>query len=201
MPTENELKFVLRIDDSIQYEAMEASYESLKIEQGYLKPAKTKDKLCVRVRKQLNREGVTRRFLHVKMNGRGLSKDQVRRIEIETEIDERDFADFWEKAKGKLVKVRYLIKSATHNFHEDHEGNLWTEKWEVDFFKTGDNQTYFSVAEVEIPECEKEPLFEIPELIRKNTVFRVPLGDSRFSNSRLGDVGYATKLYQSLFNK
>jgi len=190
MPIENELKFVLKNADSIQYEAMEASYECLKIDQGYVEAGTD---LTVRVRKVLNREGIIRHFLQVKTDSnRG-------RIEVSTLISEKDFTVFWKKAKGKLFKIRYLIKSKTHDYHEDHDGHLWTEIWEMDFLKTGDNVTYFSVSEVELPEGVKEPLFEVPDVIRNNTVFRVPPGDSRFSNSRLVDVGYATELYKSLF--
>ena len=205
MPTENELKFVLKLDDSIQYQAMEAAYDTLKIEQGYFNAGKD---LTVRVRQQLNREGIIRRFLQVKFNAaRSTLNDDMkivedgRRIEVSADINERDFEDFWKKTKARVTKTRYLIQTKTHDLHKDEEGNLWTERWDIDFMKTGDNQIYFSVAEVEIPERVKEPLFDIPGFIQENTLFRVPRRDSRFSNSRLADVGYATKLYKLLFSK
>jgi len=194
MPTENELKFVLKLDDSIQYQAMEMACETLKIRQGYLDAG---NDLTVRVREQLSREGVVCYFLQVKT----IIKDSGRQIEVSAPINERDFEDFWEKTKARITKIRYIVKTKTHDFHKDDEGDLWIERWDVDFMKTGDNETYFSVAEIELPERVKEPLFAIPGFIQENTLFRVPRGDSRFSNCRLADVGYATKLYESLFSK
>jgi hypothetical protein len=192
MPTENELKFVLKLDDSIQYEAMEAANETIRIRQGYLETGN----VTLRVREQLHREGVIKRFLQMKTKAKGSG----RQIEVSAPINERDFKDLWKKTKATITKIRYVIKTKTHDHYEDENGDLWTEHWDVDFMKTGDNETYFSVAEVELPEMAKEPLFEIPGVVQENTLFRVPLGDSRFSNSRLWDVGYATKLYKSLFS-
>ena len=166
----------------------------------------------VRVRRQLeSRTGLVRHFFQAKYKSSNVSYNAIERkitkvpriIEISTEIDKKDFDAFWEKAKGKLLKIRYVIQdiSKVHEHLETAEGEPWQEVWEIDFFKTMDNETYFVMAEVEIPEGRKEPLFDVPDIIKQNTIFRVPLGDSRFSNTHLGDVKYATKLYTSLLSQ
>ncbi len=208
MPVENELKYVLLNDDALQHQAMEAG-EALKLEQGYIH---RKSRLTVRVRKVLeSRTGLVRHFFQTKYKSSNVSYNAIdkkitkipRIIEISTGINKKDFNDFWENAKGKLLKIRYVIKDVNkvHEHFETAEGDLWQEVWEIDFFKTMDNETYFVMAEVEIPEGRKEPLFDMPDIIKQNTIFRVPLGDSRFSNTRLGDVKYATKLYKSLLSQ
>lgn len=53
-----------------------------------------------------------------------------------------------------------------------------------------------AIAEIELPENKKEP-DEIPEIIKKNLIYEVPLTDSRFSNKLLGDPKYAIELLKS----
>lgn len=212
MPTENELKFILRLDPSLQPQIEAQAYDMLRIEQGYLKRG---SKLIVRVRKQEStKNGTTHYLLQTKFDtqqsvdfnrylqtGEVLQDQPGRVIEITSDISERDFIDFWQKTKGTVLKCRYLIQSQTAKDHKDENGKPWQEVWEVDFFSKPRTGLYFALAEVELPEGVMEPLFSTPELLRQNTVFRVPVGDSRFTNSRLGNVKYASRLYESLFAK
>jgi CYTH domain-containing protein len=106
-------------------------------------------------------------------------------VEIEKKIDERDFTDLWPLCLNKLEKYRYVLK--------DQELNTW----EIDFFKDHHNDTYFAMAELEMPEGQISPNI-IPEFISNNLIYEVPLTDCRFSSKLLGDVRYAINLHKSL---
>jgi CYTH domain-containing protein len=178
MPTENELKYVLRID--CEKEVAKKSRSDLFIHQGYL--AFTKG-MSVRVRQSIDH--------HTKPQYKLCFKQKVnnRVVEIEKKIDRRDYDDLWANAVNRLEKVRY---------------NLWHEEgdeeylWEVDFFKH-DHKTYFAVAEHEMPEGQTAPDY-IPSIIKENLLFAVPFIDDRFASKRLADIKYASTLYQDLLN-
>jgi len=206
MPVENELKIVLRNSEELENKVAKLGH-CLKLEQGYLN---RKAKLTVRVRRQLeSNNGKTHHFLQTKFKQEIVAYDRINKkvakhpktIEVSAPINQEDFEAFWEKAKGKLLKFRYLIKTSTTDQFKKEDGSEWQEIWEIDFFKTLDNETYFVMAEVEIPDGRKEPLFEVPDVIRDNAVYEVPQGDSRFSNTRLGKVKYATRLYDQLLSQ
>jgi hypothetical protein len=212
MSTETEIKFCLRLDDEVEKVAQMSAFRCHKLEQGYLR---RKSRFNIRVRRQTDAAtGIVQHSLQAKLRVKesvdyaeyldsGII-DRIappRTIEVGTNVSERDFLDFWISSKGRLTKFRYIIQSETTDDFKDENGRPWQEAWEVDFFKTLQGDTYFVQAECELPEGVMEPLFRAPDIIRDNTVFRVPRGDSRFSNSRLGDVGYAARLYTSLFPK
>jgi hypothetical protein len=56
------------------------------------------------------------------------------------------------------------------------------------------------LAEVELKEGSPRPK-RLPEFIKKHLLYEVPLTDDRFSNKRLGDVDYATRLYWQTKNQ
>ena len=199
MPTENELKFVLKLDDQIEQKAKELG-TCFKLEQGYLQ---AKSRLTVRVRRQLeSKTGTASHLLQTKYKvKRSVQTGDSRIIEISTEISVRDFEDLWKKSKGKLLKNRYKIKSGVSDLYRQDDGSPWEEVWEIDFFKDQNSANYFIMAEVEIPEGITKPLFDMPEIIRENLLYRVPLGDSRFSNSRLGNQNFTASIYKSLVKK
>lgn len=171
MPTENERKYLLDIGCLEDVKSI-ASY-SYNISQGYLIATRG---ITVRVRKFVSNKR-TEHFFTLKVNTAG------RTIEIEKKIDSRDFDDLWNIALNKLEKVRYIVKSQ--------------EVWEIDFFKDYKDEIYMSVAEVEIPEDEYEPTY-IPEIIKNNLLYSVPLTDTRFSNKLLGDARYASQLLKQI---
>jgi CYTH domain-containing protein len=107
-----------------------------------------------------------------------------RTVEIEKRISKRDFKDIWPLCLNKLDKIRYLIHNAE-------------ELWEIDFFKDYANKTYFAMAELEMPENKTKPN-NIPDFIKNNLIFEVPLIDSRFSSKLVADVKYANNLLRSL---
>jgi len=151
----------------------------LDISQGYLIATRG---ITVRVRKSVRRRGgKSDYYFTLKVNTAG------RVIEIEKNLDERDFNDLWDISLNKLQKIRYIIKHGKEN-------------WELDFFKDYRSETYMAIAEVELPEDQLEP-HSLPEIVKKHLIYKVPLTDSRFSNKLLGDARYALELLQEILNK
>ena len=174
MPTENERKYVLDIKSEEEIEDLKAT--KAVIEQGYTAFSKG---LSLRIRKK--QTSLCKRptyYLTYKQ------KVTSRTIEIENEIEERDFKELWDICVGKLKKIRYTFADNIGNF------------WEVDFFKKN-GETYFVLAEVELPEGVLAPK-NMPKYINKFLLYEVPLTDCRFSNKRLGDVEYALELHNTI---
>ena len=179
MPTEHEYKYVISLDFAKDYdhEALKSESDSfLKIKQGYLSFSKG---MTARIRCQtfINKDQWVYTFKQKVGN---------RVIEIEKKIDKRDGKDLWSVAVAKLKKTRYII---------DNNGMIW----ELDLFRNGNN-LYFIQAEVEMPEGSKRPK-NIPDLFKDYVIYEVPLDDDRFANKRLGEVEYATDLYQTIMEK
>lgn len=174
MPTENERKFLIKSD--CEKDIASIANKTYRISQGYLIATRG---ITVRVRKSFQVETQNENFYFtLKVNTAG------RVVEIENKIDKRDFEDLWNIALNKLEKIRYAV-----NFSKDI--------WEIDFFKDYKNQTYIAIAEIEMPEGRIEPEV-IPDFIYKNTIYKVPLTDARFSNKLLGDARYASKLLEEI---
>ena len=177
MPTENELKII--IDINCEAAVNKLSTDQLEISQGYL--IATRGITC-RVRKSVRRRGKKSEFFFtLKVNTAG------RVIEIEKNLDERDFNDLWDIALNKLEKIRYIVK---------HDGIIW----ELDFFKDYRNETYMAVAEIEMPEGQLEPN-SLPDIVKNNLIFKVPLNDSRFSNKLLASERYVVELLKEIKNE
>lgn len=173
MPTENERRFVLRIDCEDQIIAEGGTPVSIK--QGYLLAARG---ITVRVR-QAKPNGKPANYLFtLKAN----ANDRV--VELEYDISRRDFQDLWDVSLNKLEKVRYKL-------------NHKSKGWVVDFFRDYDNHTYFAMAECEMPEGQKTPDYFPPEVI-KNLLFEVPATDARFSSKMLADVRFARRLLEEI---
>ncbi len=175
MPTENERKFV--IDRSCELEAKELSSKKYLISQGYLIATRG---ITVRVRKLDNGKKV-KHYFTLKANAGG------RVIELEERIDKRDFDDLWNICLNKLQKIRYVVK-----------GRHYT--WELDFFKDYQGNTYFALAEVELPEGVPAP-DTVLDIVKANLLYEVPLTDNRFGNKLLGDARYAADILQHINEK
>ncbi len=178
MPTEHEYKYVLSMETNEEYFKKHCKIHYT-IQQGYL--AFSNGMSC-RVRSIIESGGRWRRkwFLTFKQ------KVGDRVIEVEKRLDHRDGEDLWSVCVGRLKKDRYVIK--------DNDGI----EWEVDFFKNffKNGNLYFVLAEVELE--EGSPRIEPPLFITLHLLYEVPLTDDRFSNKRLGDVEYATSMYQKI---
>ena len=170
MPIENERKFLLLESGAVEREIAVRAEQTLRIEQKYLVIEKG---LSVRVRVSTN-DGTPSYRLTFKKDVKG----QV--VEVETPVSEDDFTKLWTTGCNKVIKTRYIYQG-----------------WEVDFFKTAAGETYLAVAEVELLPWQKTPN-HIPELISNYIIFPVPANDRRFSNKKLGNIKYATKLLSEI---
>ena len=100
----------------------------------------------------------------------------IGQIEIETKINKEDFDLLWHEGYNEVTKVRYVYK-----------------EWEIDFFKNRNGKNYIAVAEIELPPKIKWP-DTIPQIVKENIIFVVPIEDKRFSNKKISDIKYASKL-------
>lgn len=172
IPTENELKFLLNVECENEIEKNSISQKDIR--QGYLVFSKG---VSLRIRETFSSKDHRPKFeLTFKQ------KVGNRVIEIEKDIDHRDFNDLWEVSINKLEKIRYNIA---------HEENYW----EVDAFKDHNHETYIIVAEHEMPEGKLYPE-SIPAIINDNLLYAVPLDDYRFSSKKLANLKYSKKLYK-----
>jgi CYTH domain-containing protein len=173
MPIENERKFVLKPPfNELENQLASIATNSFLIEQAYLHKGK---KFIVRVRSSTClKDHISWYEMCVK---RSVNRECV---EIETEIEESDYARLWSVADGKLVKKRYII-----------------EGWEVDFFKDKHHNNYFAQAEIELPPGIAYPE-RIPSIIEENLLYRVMKGDNRFASKKLCDIYYTNKILHML---
>lgn len=172
MPTENEKKFVLNKD--CESKIIPLAKKLYRVKQGYLISARG---ISLRVRKA---KSATEKHIFTLKCGVGR-----RVVEIEKKISERDFNDLWSQSVNKLEKIRYLVLDEA------------TQLWEIDFFLDHNNEIYFCVAELEMPEGQENPHF-IPHFIKNNLICEVGLTDSRFSSKLLADVRYAKNIYSQI---
>ncbi len=173
MPTENERKYVLRMDS--EDEIATAASHVFTICQGYLIATRG---ITVRVRSLKSSKNGLQYYFTLKCTTNN------RCIEIEEALDARDFNDLWDISLNKLEKTRYKMNGR-------HKG------WVADFFKDHQDQTYFAMAECEMPEGQQRP-DTFPEEIKSAVLFEVPLSDVRFTSKLLGDVRYAKRLLKEI---
>lgn len=107
-------------------------------------------------------------------------------VEIEKIIEKQDFENLWSVCFNKLRKIRYYT-------YFDSGGSWNDYLWEIDAFKD-ENETYFLMAEHEMPEEQLQPDF-IPKLIFDNLLFSVPREDDRFSSNKLANIEHAKEMY------
>ena len=174
MPTENEYKFVLKMNTE---QKIEFDGSILRIDQGYLT-----DDGSLRLRYQsesdTSNHGRKQKFF---MTYKSMSANKDRLVEIETEISERDWQDISHKQRNRFVKSRYIPNSHPN--------------WVIDFF-INNNKTYFVMAEVELP--EGETVKNLPSFITENLLYEVAKFDERFSSSKLHDKQYAERLLEEI---
>lgn len=176
MPIENERKFVLS-DLSGALEARIGARPGVKrtyLRQAYL------DASGLRIR-SIESADSTRHIFSYKR----LVDDQV--VEIETDISSADFARLWKTRREALHKARYSWRDGAF-------------LWDVDFFKTDDDRTYFALAEVEMPETETNPPSP-PDILAPHVLLLAPRLDPRFTSKRLADRVHAERLLAEVREK
>jgi CYTH domain-containing protein len=183
LPTEHEYKYVLDlgiIRGGPPMYLLSKNFKKYLIRQGYLAFSKG---FTTRVRciERLKGDSLGKKKWFSTIKQKVLSG---RVVEVETPIPERDGEDFWDIAIGKLKKERYSLDNKEEK-----------TKWDVDFFINGEAY-YFALAEVELEEGTPRP--QPLDLLKPYVLYEVDLDDDRFSNKRLGDVDYSTKIYHEL---
>jgi CYTH domain-containing protein len=172
MPIENEIKYVFSPNGLLERELQQKFVVAI-LEQGYLSDG-------VRIRKTSS-DGVSKRHFCYKKR-----RQDGRNIEIETSISEDDYSALWPECSSVLIKHRFsFIDNGLH--------------WDVDFFKQADGETYFAMAEVEMPENMEKPE-QILRYLQKITLYPVKRDDNRFTSFRLTDIPYAKSLLLVLKN-
>lgn len=169
MPIENERKFVLN-ERATSLEAELGALPGVSchlLRQAYL------DAPGLRIR-SLEGDGRTEHIFTYKRTIDG----QV--VEIETGLSAVDFARLWTQRLETLVKVRYSWADGVYH-------------WDVDFFKRDDGSTYFAMAEVEMPEEQREPP-PLPYVLAQHLLLVAPALDPRFTSKRIADQAHATSL-------
>jgi CYTH domain-containing protein len=168
MPIENERKFVLQDDGTLERRLAAApGVVRSFLRQAYL------DASGLRIR-TIEQGSRTRHVFSFKRP----VDDQM--VEIETDIAPVDFERLWKLRRESLQKVRYSWRDG--RFH-----------WDVDFFKADDGRTYFALAEVEMPEEETVPP-PPPAILAPHVLLLAPRNDPRFTSKRLADRGHAERL-------
>lgn len=176
MPIENERKFVLKDDGDLERRLVERPGVTKSfLRQAYL------DVSGMRIRSVLTSGSEMHHMFTYKRPIDG----QV--VEIETEISAVDFERLWSQRRETLQKARYSWNDGP--FH-----------WDVDFFKTDDGRTYFTQAEVEMPEEQVEPP-PLPESLAGHLLATAPAGDPRFASKRLADQAHAERLLADIKSK
>ena len=66
--------------------------------------------------------------------------------------------------------------------------------------KTGDGETYFALAEVEMPETDTVPP-PPPEILAPHVLLLAPRNDQRFTSKRLSDRAHAERLLADVRTK
>lgn len=191
MPTENERKYVLNLKCESNFKNCSIFLKKYFLHQGYLAFSKgTTLRLRSSQEYKYKNFGSMNQFEdypdpEIKRKLCFKQKVNGRVIEIEKKIDERDFNDLWNNCLNKVQKERYVYETSS-------------VCWDIDFFKHN-NQTYFAMAECEMPENMIEPE-TIPDIISQNLLYAVSLDDPQFSTKRLACLVYAKKMYKKLKN-
>jgi CYTH domain-containing protein len=172
MPIENERKFVLDDDGTLEPDlAREPGVTRSVLHQAYL------DAPGLRIR-SIEGSDATQYVFTYKRTVDG------QMVEIETALASVDFQRLWTLRRETLRKVRYSW--ADGRFH-----------WDVDFFKTADDRTYFALAEVEMPEEQTVPP-PVSSRLAARLVGLVLYGDPRFTSKRLADRDHAERLMEEI---
>jgi len=211
MPTENERKYVLRLDFNT---ASLIGWHRLTIEQAYfscvkqveekegkyyftsLHPEGGRDPI---IRKEIGKndydalceEGALEHSSRIRCDGDSYyltykvwSKEQDRLVEIEEEIEQGLYNQLIMHGKDKVTKDRLVLCKDE-------------EEWVVDTLRDQSGTPYFVMAEVEMPEGRDVPQYT-PDVVVPSIIYEVARDDVRFTNKNLSNPETARKLYEEI---
>lgn len=163
MPVEKEFKFVMSLD--IKEEQLS---NPILFKQYYLKNGG-------RVRFE-EENGVVKK---ITFNYKEFISPELGQVEIETPLSQEDAHLLKSVASSLLTKVRCEYVDANNN------------KWEIDFFKDQNNETYFVLMELEVESKSDFDLSILPEYISSNILLEVSEDDNSFTSKKLENIEYA----------
>ena len=184
MPVELEYKYLIDKDE-VQYDvliekliSMGISYRVLNISQGYLPKAGRLRKIT-----ETGPSGsMSQKFIFTYKHKLSFQPGD---LEIETEISEDDFCLGSSDCSFNIDKTRVVFNHGPYT-------------WEVDFFndRSSTNGHYLVLVECEVQDGVQPDLHFLLEYLMGGLQYRVPLGDSRFSNKNLSFIENAKNLYE-----
>lgn len=184
MPIEREFKFVLENVEGLEEEIRSLPHLGFDIQQGYLAGGG-------RIRSRIVSSVFGRRLeeLNTKseffFNYKHKLSDRPGDLEFECLICQADFDLAWPDAEKRVTKTRYELY--------DGESGL---KWEVDFFRS-EGQTYFVLAECEVPE-HLDVLPAVHPFVSKHLIYAVEESDTRFTNRKLSSPDRVAQLLKEI---
>ncbi len=168
MPIENEYKFCLHDpEEQLEKTLLASDHFRAGIKQGYIRKGS-------RIREWHDPQSDALRYIYTYKHR---VEDDV--IEVETDISKEDFNKLWSVRERDVEKIRFkfIIDGLT---------------WDVDFLKN-QGKTYFVIAEVELPEKERN-IPEPPAIIKDYVLGGTERHDKTLSNKRLSNVEYALRV-------
>lgn len=184
MVTENERKYVLYCDRIIIDQIKSKASKIIDQQQAFLKEGTG---WVLRVRKSNTIYCVNNKIpQNPKYTLTFKQKANGRQIEIEQELDDRDYSDLFNTRVGLVYKRRHVIVDGLY-------------EWEIDAYMLHheDKDPYFILAEVELDENVDSPE-HVPSFITDNLLYEVSKDDRGFSSKKLRDPSYARELYNNL---
>jgi hypothetical protein len=174
MPIEREFKYVMQNSGALEHELLTRPVELglvkiVNIQQGYLSRGGRVRRLTEFAEFQTKLLKLSTEFVFTYKHD--LSQQPGSCLEIETNISDEDFILAWEDSDHQIEKTRYVVLC-----NDDR-------RWEIDFFKR-DGETYFVMAECEVPATEGAPETLHP-FVEEHLVLAVDSADGRFKNRQL----------------
>jgi len=173
MPIENEQKFILSLD--AEEDIKNSCPMFFKIQQGYIS-----NNARIRITTQLNGQTIYEFIFKYK------TQDNITFV-TSPKITEEDFGILRNEVKSVILKTKYILYTNAG-------------EWEVNFLKNEFDETYFVLAEYEMPAWQSRP-DTIPDVIQKHLLKIVDKEDASFTNKRLSNEAYAVKKLKVILDK
>lgn len=105
-------------------------------------------------------------------------------LEIEKIISKEDFDMAYNMSHISFYKKRFVFRTKNYT-------------WEVDFF-IKDDDVYFVMMECEVEKGVIPDKNELPDCIKKNIIYDVPLDNPIFTSKKIADKDRAIEIYDGL---
>lgn len=179
MPVENERKYILDLSiDQLEKICKEFNGKEQEIKQSYIKDGRIR-----RISSFTRNIGVVVITYKYIFTWKYTLNDGTL-IEIETEINWRDYERLCKESKNLITKRR--VKFEFDNMH-----------WDLDFLLSG-SKHYITIAECEMPEGMDAPA-KLPQFVNDTLIFLVPRSESKkWTNKRLTNSKKTIKMVNTV---